>query len=87
MLPKVGGFHFSGEILIHSSDKLAPTNYLSDKTFKTVYRDVTDTCYKYKAEEVQCPKDSSKIELTKIQHIEDNDKKEGLFTKIKNNFL
>ena len=44
-------------------------------------------CYKYKAEEVQCPKDSSKIELTKIQHIEDNDKKEGLFTKIKNNFF
>ena len=58
-----------------------------DNVKKTVYRDTADTCYKYKAKQVQCPKDSSKIEFTKIQHVENNDNpKEGLFTKIKKNF-
>lgn len=59
-----------------------------DNVKKIVYRDTADTCYKYKAKQVQCPKDSSKIEFTKIQHVENNDNsKEGLFTKIKKNFF
>lgn len=59
-----------------------------DNVKKIVYRDTADNCYKYKAKQVQCPKDSSKIEFTKIQHVENNDNpKEGLFTKIKKNFF
>lgn len=59
-----------------------------DNANKTVYRDSSDTCYRYKPEVVQCPKDKSKIEFTKIQHIENNDDpKEGLFSKIKRKYF
>lgn len=32
----------------------------------TIYRDDSDNCFKYKAEEVQCPNDKSKIKDTPI---------------------
>lgn len=36
---------------------------------KTIYRDESDNCYKYKVDEIPCPKDKSKI---KEQPINDN---------------
>jgi hypothetical protein len=40
-----------------------PTPYNSDKV---VYRDQTDTCYKYLAEQVSCPLDKSVIKSQPI---------------------
>jgi hypothetical protein len=37
---------------------------------KVIYRDTdnTDSCYKYKANEIPCPDDKSMIKTTSIQH-------------------
>jgi hypothetical protein len=59
-----------------------------DNADKLIFKDTADTCYKYKTKEVQCPKDTSKIEFTKIQHVENTEnEKESIFTKIKKNFF
>tara|TARA_B110000858_G_scaffold94668_1_gene109104 strand:- start:26 stop:289 length:264 start_codon:yes stop_codon:yes gene_type:complete len=34
---------------------------------KIIYQDTNDICYKYKAEEVQCPSDKSKIKTEYLQ--------------------
>lgn len=39
-----------------------------------IYKDSADTCYKYKATEVNCPNDKSKIKSMEIQYV-DNVKK------------
>lgn len=36
---------------------------------KIIYRDSADSCYKYKANEVECPDDKTKIKNNEIQHI------------------
>ena len=41
---------------------------------KIIYQDTNEVCYKYKAEEVQCPADKSKIKTDYLQNI-DNTKK------------
>ena len=40
---------------------------------KIIYKDTNDVCYKYKSEEVQCPKDKSKIKDDYLQTV-DNEK-------------
>ena len=35
---------------------------------KVIYKDKVDTCYIYKANEVQCPKDKTKIKSHKIEN-------------------
>ena len=37
---------------------------------KIVYKDHADTCYKYKANEIDCPDDKSQIKKTNIQYVE-----------------
>ena len=37
---------------------------------KVIYKDSADSCYKYKANEVTCPDDKSKIKNNEIQDIE-----------------
>ncbi len=55
---------------------------------KIIYRDTADMCYKYNSKEVECPTDSSDITVTNIQHIKNDDNpKEGIFTKIKRKFF
>ena len=59
-----------------------------DNSHKIIYKDSAETCYKYKPKEVQCPKDTGKIEFTRIQHVENTENdKESIFTKIKKNFF
>ena len=36
---------------------------------KIIYKDDNDVCYKYKASEVQCPKDKSKIVTDYLQKV------------------
>ena len=57
-----------------------------DNAGKLVYKDESDTCYQYKAEEVNCSDYKGNIEETKIQHDkEDKEQKEdSFFTKLKN---
>jgi hypothetical protein len=54
-----------------------------DNVKKNIYKDHSDTCYKYKANEVECSKHKDAVE-TKIQHIDEEKKKKpktifGLF--------
>ena len=35
---------------------------------KLIYKDNAESCYKYKAKEIQCPDDKSMIKTTNIQH-------------------
>jgi hypothetical protein len=37
---------------------------------KLIYKDHSDTCYKYKAGEIPCPDDKSQIKNTAIQYID-----------------
>jgi len=37
---------------------------------KIVYKDDSDTCYKYKANEIPCPDDKTQIKNTSIQHLD-----------------
>lgn len=39
---------------------------------KIVYKDVNDVCYKYKANEVACPADKSKIVDNYLQDVDNN---------------
>ena len=43
-----------------------------DNAGSIIYKDKADVCYKYKAKEVDCPTDKSKVIDQKIQHIDDN---------------
>ena len=38
-----------------------------DNAGKIIYQDLSESCYKYKSEQVECPKDPNKISITKIQ--------------------
>ena len=60
-----------------------------DNVDKVTYKDSADTCYKYKAEKVQCPADKSKIEKVPIQHVEPNsdDSDKGVFELIKDKYF
>jgi|LakMenE18May11ns_1017448.scaffolds.fasta_scaffold8965404_2 hypothetical protein len=59
-----------------------------DNSNKIIYKDTAETCYKYNSKEVDCPKDTNKIEFIKIQHVENNEnEKESILTKIKKNFF
>jgi len=47
---------------------------------KIVYKDAADVCYKYRADEVSCPDDKSKIVDTNIQHVDiEKSEKRGFF--------
>ncbi len=41
---------------------------------RVIYKDDADVCYKYRAEEVQCPSDKSKIKQFDIQHVNNDEK-------------
>ncbi len=41
---------------------------------RVIYKDDADVCYKYRAEEVQCPSDKSKIKQLDIQHVNNDEK-------------
>ena len=43
-----------------------------DNVGKVVYKDHSDLCYKYKANEISCPDDKSKIKNNSIQYVDDN---------------
>lgn len=45
---------------------------------KTVYKDHSDSCYKYKANEVSCPDDKSLITTINAQYNEENKEKKNL---------
>ena len=52
-----------------------------------IYKDNADVCYKYEANEVECPKDKSKIKETELQQIDlDKKEKEGVFTNLSKRF-
>ena len=58
-----------------------------DNVEKNVYKDMSDTCYKYKAKEVKCSKYKNVIE-TELQHIdgEKKKKKKSLFQRLASKF-
>ena len=35
---------------------------------KIIYKDHSDSCYKYKANEINCPEDKTKIKINEIQY-------------------
>lgn len=39
-----------------------------DNVGNVIYKDLADTCYKYTMEEVNCPKDKTKINDIELQH-------------------
>jgi len=43
-----------------------------DNAGKIIYKDVNDVCYKYKANEVVCPSDKSKIVEDYLQDVDNN---------------
>ena len=36
---------------------------------KIIYKDDAGVCYKYRAEEIECPKDKSKIKIQELQYV------------------
>lgn len=51
---------------------------------KIIYRDSGDVCYKYRAEEVECPSDKSKVKRIGIQYVDNDDKNnQNIVNKIK----
>ena len=58
-----------------------------DNTENNVYKDMSDTCYKYKSKEVECSKYKNVIE-TDLQHIElgGKKKKKSIFQKLASTF-
>lgn len=40
---------------------------------KVVYKDHADLCYKYKANEIPCPDDKSKIKNNSIQYVDEKE--------------
>lgn len=55
-----------------------------DNAGKIVYKDTADVCYKYKKEEVKCPKNNAQIKQIPVQHSEDD--KDGIVDKLKRLF-
>ncbi len=51
---------------------------------KTIYKDASDNCYKYKSQEVQCPSDKSKINNIPIQNIKEDKNEDDLIHKLSN---
>ena len=41
---------------------------------KIIYQDTNNICYKYKAKEIQCPSDKSKIKTDYLQKVNNEDK-------------
>jgi hypothetical protein len=59
-----------------------------DNLDTNIYKDGSDTCYKYKAKEVDC-KNYKNIQETKIQHIDEENKKKkpkSIFSLLKSKF-
>ena len=54
----------------------APTKVLKyptpENAGKIVYKDANEVCYKYKASEVSCPSDPSKVEEIPLQDVDDS---------------
>lgn len=52
-----------------------------------IYRDTADVCYKYRAEEVDCPEDETKIKEMDIQDISGEKKESNVFDMVKTKFF
>ena len=48
---------------------------IPEEADKLIFKDYADTCYKYIAEEIQCPANKNEIKNIDIQYV-DHDKKE-----------
>jgi hypothetical protein len=56
-------------VYIHNPNKHVVYVFPTPENVNSVqYKDLSDNCYQFKANEVSCPKDSSKIEKYSIQH-------------------
>ncbi len=49
---------------------------------KTIYKDASENCYKYKSEEVQCPSDKNRIKNIPIQNIEKIEKEDDVIKRL-----
>ncbi len=49
---------------------------------KTIYKDASDNCYKYKSEEVQCPSDKKKINQIPVQNVNYEVKEDDLIKRL-----
>lgn len=53
---------------------------------KTIYKDDSENCYKYKSEEVQCPSDKSSIQKIPIQNVENKKEDDDMVKRLSNAF-
>lgn len=60
-----------GLFFVYISDVPKRVIYLSpniDNVDKVIYKDKSDSCFKYNVKQVTCPSDKSKIESVKLQN-------------------